>query len=57
MQTAIKHYPLTTNQSEMFQEWEEDTKMTQFNNYRLSIVRVVRVVKVVKLKMKSLSEL
>ena len=31
MQTAIKHYPLTTNQSEMFQEWEEDTKMTQFN--------------------------
>ena len=44
MQTVIKHYPLTTNQSEMFQEWEEDTKMTQFNNYRLSIVRVVRVV-------------
>ena len=31
MQTAIKHYPLTTNQSEMFQEWEEDTRMTQFN--------------------------
>ena len=31
MQAAIKHYPLTTNQSEMFQEWEEDTKMTQFN--------------------------
>ena len=29
MQTVIKHYPLTTNQSEMFQEWEEDTKMTQ----------------------------
>ena len=27
MQAAIKHYPLTTNQSEMFQEWEEDTHL------------------------------